>query len=204
MFLSLWNQSNYMNKKDMGFILGKIGNLPKIVIDLPKDESTKNRRVAEILKQMVLKSRESRVVRLFALKLIREKGIAPKDYMGEIEALYTFVRDEIPYRKDAAFLDTFTEAEQQIKDYLFGTPSGDCDDKAVLLASLLLSVGHIPRFVLTNNIPDGKYVHIYCEVKHPKEQSWIALETTEQVELGWAPPTYRRGLVTIISSKEQS
>lgn len=204
MLLSLWNQSTYMNKRNMGYLLGKIGNLPKTVIDLPKDEATKNRRVAEILKQMVLKSRESRIVRLFALKLIREKGVAPKDYMGEIEALYTFVRDEIPYRKDAAFLDTFTEPEQQIKDFLFGTPSGDCDDKATLLASLLLVLGHVPRFVLTNNMPDGKYVHIYVEVKHPKENSWICLETTEAVELGWCCPTYKRGIITIINPKEQS
>lgn len=189
-----------MNKKGMGYILGDV---PRKVIDLPKDEGMKNARVAQYLKDIVLKSRESRVVRLFAIKIIRERHVAPKDYMGEIEALFEFVRDEIPYRKDAAFLDTFTEPEQQIKDYLFGTPSGDCDDKALLLASMLLALGHVPRFVLTNNMPGGKYTHIYVEVKHPKENSWICAETTENVELGWCPPTYKRGIITIINPKEQ-
>lgn len=189
-----------MNKKGMGYILGDV---PRKVIDLPKDEGMKNARVAQYLKDMVLKSRESRVVRLFAIKIIRERHVAPKDYMGEIEALFEFVQRDIPYRKDAAFLDTFTEPEQQIKDYLFGAPSGDCDDKSVLLASLLIALGHVPRFVLTNNMPGGKYTHIYVEVKHPKENSWIGLETTEAVELGWEPPTYKRGIVTIINPREQ-
>ena len=189
-----------MNKKGMGYILGDV---PKIVIDLPKDEGTKNAKIAQILKDIVLKSRESRVVRLFALKILKEAGIRPKDYLGELEAIHNWVRDNITYRKDPAFLDTFHEAERTIKDFLYndGT-SGDCDDHAVLVASLLISIGHVPRLVMTNSMPGGKYTHIYTEVLY--QGKWLCLETTEPVSAFWCPPSFKKGIVTIIDKKEQT
>lgn len=179
------------------YILGKV---PTKVIRLPEEERQKNRVVAGILKDMVLESRESRVVQQFSRKILQDRGVRPKDYLGEIRALYEFVRDEIPYRRDAAFLDTFVTAERQIQDYLFGSPSGDCDDKAILLASLLLSVGHVPRFVLTNSYLGAKYSHIFVEVLF--QGKWICLETTESVEMGFCPPSFKRGLITLINPKE--
>lgn len=181
------------------YILGKV---PTKVIKLPEDEREKNRIVAGILKDMVLESRESRVVRQFAITILKKTGVRPKDYLGEIEAIHGWVRDNVDYRRDAAFLDTFVYPDRMIRDYLFnpGGVSGDCDDHALLVASLLISLGHTPRLVLTNQFPGGKYSHIYTEVLY--QGNWICLETTESVSVGFCPPTYKKGIINIIDKKQ--
>ena len=179
-----------------------LASVPTKTIELPKDEAAKNRKVAEILKQMALQSRKSRLVRQFTISIIKKRGISPKDYMGEIRALYEYVRDEVDYRRDATFLDTFVTPDRMVRDILFGNGAADCDDKALLLASMLLHIGQVPRFVLTNNVPGGSYNHIYVQVKNPKSGEWIGLETTEPVEMGWEAPTFKRGLINIIDKME--
>lgn len=179
-----------------------LANVPTKTIELPKDEAAKNKKIAEILKQMVLNSRKSRLVRQFTIQIIKKRDVAPKDYLGEIRAVYEYVRDEVDYRRDATFLDTFVTPDRMVRDILFASGAADCDDKALLLASMLLHIGQIPRFVLTNNSPGGSYSHIYVEVKHPKTGEWIGLETTEPVEMGWSPPTYKRGIINIIDKED--
>jgi len=70
--------------------------------------------------------------------------------------------------------------------------TGDCDDKAVLLASMLESIGHPTRFVALA-FKAGKYSHVLVESKIGNK--WVALETTEPVRIGWYPPKVQKRLV---------
>jgi len=93
--------------------------------------------------------------------------------------LYRFVRDSIRYVQDVNEIETVQEPQKTLE---FG--AGDCDDKATLLAALLESIGHPTRFVAIGFEP-GIFSHVYVESRIG--DSWVAMETTEPVEMGWEP-----------------
>jgi transglutaminase-like putative cysteine protease len=54
------------------------------------------------------------------------------NFQSEIESLFVYVRDAITYRLDPVNTERLQDAQQTIN-----TGAGDCDDKCILLASLL-------------------------------------------------------------------
>lgn len=111
--------------------------------------------------------------------LSRTRGCAQKDYVCEATQIHSFVRDHIRYVQDPVDVERL-----QAPDKTLELAAGDCDDKAILLAAMLESIGHPVRFVAIGFEP-GIYSHVYAETKIGPE--WIAAETTEPVELGWHP-----------------
>ena len=117
---------------------------------------------------------------------VRQKAVSltsalkQKDWVGELKAVHHFVRDEIRYVRDIRGIETVQTPEITLQ-----IGSGDCDDKSVLGASLLESIGHPTRLVAIGFSPDD-FAHVYFESLIGKR--WIALETTEPVELGWSAP----------------
>lgn len=176
-----------------------IQSVPSRILELPSNENEKAKYLAQIIKRIILRAQASRIIRTFTLKVLEDKKVPPKNRMGEIQAIFEFVRDNIPYRSDPTFLDTFVEPEQTVRDYLFGQIRGaDCDDKSLLLASMLISVGYTPRLVLSNSCKGCPYTHIFVQVLNPKSKdSWISLESTEKVSMGWAPPAFKYGIIQI-------
>jgi transglutaminase-like putative cysteine protease len=59
--------------------------------------------------------------------------------------------------------------------------AGDCDDKAILLAALLLSIGHTPQFIAVAFQLDN-YSHVW--VRDYVRGKWLDLEGTEPIECG--------------------
>lgn len=137
--------------------------------------------VAETLKIMrglVRRYKKELIIRRCAMDLVQNNG--QKAYTEEVRDLFTFVRDNIRYLKDIADVETVAAP-----DFTLETRQGDCDDKAVLLASLLESIGHRARFVALSFSP-GIYSHVIVETKIGRY--WVPLETTEPVPMGWYPP----------------
>src|SRR5271170_7121870 len=102
------------------------------------------------------------------------RNLPQYDRVGEIIALHAFVRDAIRYTSDP--LDT----------ELLRTPRailemgvGDCDDKSILLASLLRCIGHPSRYVAIEMEGLKGYSHVYVET--PIGQRWVGLETIKPV-----------------------
>lgn len=113
--------------------------------------------------------------------------VPEKAWGAQIAALHAFVRDRIMYIRDPVNVETVREAERVLIDGV-----GDCDDKSVLLASMLEATGHPARFMAVGFEP-GKFSHVYVEAltgKPPREK-WIALESTEKVPAGWKPRNVR-------------
>lgn len=107
------------------------------------------------------------------------KNLNQKDWHSEINCVFQFVRDNIRYVRDIRNVETLSTPEKTLE-----FKQGDCDDKSVLLASLLESIGHPTRFVAIGFKPN-EFVHVYVETKIG--QKWIALDSTEPVEMGWQP-----------------
>lgn len=118
---------------------------------------------------------------------IRQKAVTltqsldQKDYLGEIATLFAFVRDNIRYVRDIRGVETIHFPEQ-----ILDQEYGDCDDKAVLLSSLLESIGHPTRFVAVGFTGPDEYSHVFVDTK--VGPGWLTLETTENVPMGWRPP----------------
>lgn len=116
-------------------------------------------------------------IRSLALSLIR--GHSQKDWTSEIKSLHNFVRDNIRYVRDVRGVETL---HTPLK--LLELGQGDCDDKSVLLATLLESIGHPTRFVAIGFAPN-RYDHVYVDTR--LRDVWVGLETTEPWPVGRTP-----------------
>lgn len=119
----------------------------------------------------------SEFIRRLAVALTNH--LPQKDYVGQVKAYHAFVRDKIRYIRDINDVETLHFPEIVVE-----RRSGDCDDKSILLASLLESTGHPTRFVAVGFTP-GEFAHVYVETLIGNR--WVPLETTEPVEIGWSP-----------------
>jgi transglutaminase-like putative cysteine protease len=107
---------------------------------------------------------------------------APKDAPSEIRALYDFVANQIRYVNDVAGVETL-----QTPDKTLLLRAGDCDDKAILLAVLLQSIGYAARFIVTGYHEPDVFEHVYLGVPMP-DGSLLSLDPTEPaMPMGWAP-----------------
>lgn len=131
----------------------------------------------KIMKELVKAGKTTLPVRNLALSLI--SGLPQKDYFNELKVLHRFVRDNIRYVRDVHGVETV-----QTPDVTLALRAGDCDDKSVLLAALLESIGHPTRFVAIGFKPDD-FVHVYVENR--VGTAWVPAETTEPVDVGWSP-----------------
>jgi hypothetical protein len=134
----------------------------------------------KIMRQLVRSNKTNIRIRQLGMDLIRSHNLRDKDWSGQIRVLHAFVRDRIKYLRDINGVETL-----QTPDYTLDNRQGDCDDKSILLASLLESTGHPTRFVAVGFHP-GHYAHVLVEAK--VGEKWVSLETTEPVEAGWYPP----------------
>lgn len=114
---------------------------------------------------------------VFARRLTQH--LKPKDYVGEARVIHAFVRDKIRYIRDPRGLETIVQP-----DKLLQIQSGDCDDKSVLVATLLEAAGHKTRLVAVGSFPE-KFSHVYVETLLGNK--WIPVETTEPWPLGKGP-----------------
>jgi transglutaminase-like putative cysteine protease len=107
-------------------------------------------------------------------------NLAPRDYTGEANAVFGFVRDQIRFVRDIDQVETL-----QTPSKTLAAGAGDCDDKSTLLGALLLSIGHPTRFVAVGDAPD-QYSHVFVETLIGN--TWVPADATEDVQLGWYPP----------------
>jgi transglutaminase-like putative cysteine protease len=151
---------------------------PNFLADLPTGRAG----VQRTLRMMAALTRRGRTempVRELALRLVA--GLRPKDYGAEIRRLHAYVRDAIRYVRDVRGVETLHTASRVLEQ-----GQGDCDDKSVLLASLLESIGHRTRFTAVGFVP-GRLSHVLPEVKLGRV--WLPLETIVAGALpGWVPP----------------
>lgn len=131
-----------------------------------------------LMRDMANRYKTDMQVRGVALDLVR--GLAPRDWVGEVKALFEYVRDSIRYVRDIAGVETLQTPPTTIE-----LEAGDCDDKSTLLASLLASIGHESRFVAVGYRTLGAFQHVYVEAL--LNGKWVPLDATVPREFGWSP-----------------
>lgn len=113
-------------------------------------------------------------VRNTAISILQAAGVRPHDTLGEVRALYRWVRDRIHFVNDPVGIEMLQGAP-----YTLGAMSGDCDDYAVLLGSMLRSIG-IPvdlrfKVIAANQASPRSFSHVYLTARVPGRKP-IALD----------------------------
>lgn len=142
------------------------------------------------MKRMVLDGRKDYALIEHAREIVAH--IPDKDWVGEVRAIQDWVKQNIRYTRDPHGLETIQSPHNTIQ-----IKHGDCDDQAILVATLLMAVGAPARFVAIAQNP-RYYCHVYAETR--VGQYWIPVETTEPVELGWQPANVARKMIVHISN----
>lgn len=153
------------------------------------------RKTLQVMQQLTQQGLRDPVIREHTMRVVQ--NVRHKDWDGELMGVHAWVRDHIRYVKDP--VDTLEGGRVNGIEYLstpravLRTASGDCDDQAVLLASMLGAIGHPSRFVAV--AMNGKnFSHVFVE-SPTKRKTWLAAETTEPVKLGWTPTNVTKRLV---------
>ena len=109
-------------------------------------------------------------VRSKATSILNQYGIASHDYVGEAKAIGHYVQQNVRYVKDANGVEQLTDPLTMIDQMGQGISRGDCDDMALLIATLLLAIGHDPAFrCVRYDSFTGPFNHIYV-VDYPVDQ----------------------------------
>ena len=97
-------------------------------------------------------------VRQKAIDILLERGVKPKDYLGEIKALFEWVQRNVRYTKDPFRVEVLHSARRMLE-----LRAGDCDDMSILLSAMLESIGHPVRLVLSGPDPlrPRLFSHVY-------------------------------------------
>lgn len=99
--------------------------------------------------------------RNLAEKILRSSGVAARDWPAESRALTAWVRNHIRYTRDGLTVETLKTCDRMLDDVArHGFTMADCDDAAVLLAALLLCVGHAPAFQVLGRNETPHHVNV--------------------------------------------
>lgn len=131
---------------------------------------------ATIAKMAQLATAGSHTFALVALARSIVHDVPSRDYRGEMQALYLWVREHVRYRKDPVGLEWVQTPERTIRER-----AGDCDDMATLLAALVGSVGHEWRFVTVGPAPRVQG-HIAVQAFDSRGKQWVTLDPVMEVQ----------------------
>lgn len=105
-----------------------------------------------------------------------------KDDLAEARALFRWVQRTVRYVRDVRGVETLATPLATME-----TRSGDCDDHATLLATLLEAIGFETRFVLASYSDPSSFEHVYLTVLITTGAwpVWMFADTTERGPFGW-------------------
>jgi Transglutaminase-like superfamily len=139
------------------------------------------KRTVEHIKALIRSGAKDFFVRQKAIDIILERNVTPKDYRGEIKALFEWVQQNVRYTKDPFRVEVLHSARRML-----ALRAGDCDDMTILLGAMLEAIGHPVRIVLAGPDPlqPRLFTHVYLEAYD--RGHWIPLDPTMPYPMGWA------------------
>ena len=163
------------------------GAVPSQLSDLPAGSVDQTRATLRLMCKLVRQFKTDTGIRTLAQQLTRD--LQSKAFSDELRVLQNFARDRIRYVRDVRDVET---VQTPVRTLEIG--SGDCDDKAVLLAALLESIGFRTRFQAVG-LSGQEYSHVLAEGYDPIKRSWVPLECiVPGAEPGWFPQGVTRSM----------
>jgi len=117
--------------------------------------------IKQTLQQMAEAVKKYRIqLRPLALRIVR--SCPHKDYICEARSIHEFVKNNVRWTRDIYKTETL---QSPLRTLQWG--AGDCDDIAILTASLFSSIGFPTRFVAVAANPEVPHLfsHVYTQVQ---------------------------------------
>jgi len=148
------------------------------------------------MRNLIKKSILNRDIKDFTVSLLTKANVSATDLYEQIKTIFNYIKAHTKYVRDIAFIEEIQTPHRLIsnlKKYNFAY--GDCDDMAVLSASMLYSIGFIPRLVVIATKPNT-YNHVRTEILY--NGKWLPLELTSNKSLGEKFYSYKKPLELVI------
>lgn len=120
-------------------------------------------------------------VRFLAEHIVRD--VAAKDYLSEVLAIRYWVNAHVPYLRDPATVEwlrdplaLIDEIKATGKGGKLGIVRADCDEIAMLCASLAMAVGNECDFIPVGFSPGGPPTHVLTRVHVHKSPAPIVID----------------------------
>ena len=154
--------------------------MPISYIDYPSGVAGTRFTISKMF-DLVAKGRANPVVIQTATIITR--NIPHKDYFGEAAAIFDYVKKDIRYTRDPRGVELLMAPEITLK-----RGAGDCDDLALVIASLAEAVGMQSGFetVRANAQAPDEFTHVYAIIR--TDRGWRAADPTVAGSwFGWRP-----------------
>jgi hypothetical protein len=121
-------------------------------------------------------------VRSFTEGVVR--GLQPKDYLSEILAIRYAVAEKTRYLNDPLTTEWVKDPERLVEEIeATGSAACDCDEIALLTATMLRQVGRDVEFVTVGFVPlSNNHSHVFVHVREPKSGAWIVCDPVAGTE----------------------
>jgi hypothetical protein len=140
----------------------QIGNLPEVDSRKLPSGSLGNLQTVEKMRQVARSRAGHPLIRRLAISILQGAQVPSMHYLTEAKAIGQYVQDRVQYGMDATGFEQVHDPLYMVEEIQAGRARFDCDDQALLAATLLLSVGHDPFFrVVRYSSWFGPYNHIY-------------------------------------------
>ena len=143
------------------------------------------RKTLDLMADLVEKFKTNQQVRELAVRIVSR--VPAKNWAKEVQALQEWVKHNIRYTMDVKGVETLQTPVKTLE-----LKAGDCDDHAILLASLLSTINHDARFVAVGKYPD-QFSHVFVQAKIGSR--WFAIETTKNWPMGHFPMKIKSKMV---------
>jgi hypothetical protein len=125
-----------------------------------------NYNTIEIMKRVARDRSRSPLIRELTLRVLDGYGIKSQNYLDEARVIGDYVQKKVRYVRDINNVETLHDPLTLIDQIKRNQAHGDCDDMALLIATMLLSIGHQPCFTIVkyHTNANGGFNHIYVTV----------------------------------------
>ncbi len=121
-----------------------------------------------------------------ALRIVA--GAAPRDESARMVRIREWVRGGMPFERDPRGTEAINDPLLSIEKIMaYGEAGGDCDDAAVLIATLLESIGVKTRFAALSVRRDRQFHHVAVEAFDRRLMAWKYLDPYAPQEVGKRP-----------------
>lgn len=142
----------------------------------------------DTLAGMVKAAQGARGERSMLVRSCTEQAVGrlwPKDYLGEILAINAWVSERVVYLNDPLHVELLKDPQRLCEEILAkGYARGDCDDIAVLMATMAMQVGRDAQFVCVGFGARGSYSHVFTRVQDPRSKQWIVCDPVAGSDVG--------------------
>jgi predicted transglutaminase-like cysteine proteinase len=112
----------------------------------------------------------------------------------KITDIYKFVKEHMSYESDPNGDELFISPVKQVEYYRTGhVLKGDCDDFALFITGLFLSIGLNSHLSIVATKPNEGWDHAISEVYSDKLQRFVQIDaSTDKIPLGWTSTFYQK------------